>query len=211
MKMFRQEQLARKLLNSNVIAGIEKHVFEKYHCAIKLCFPVMAKQQKELHFILSSDKVLDLQQFAELVKYIRDRVDFDNIFVQSKGYWGSSEKLKATYSHEVDYASGNKEKIELFINTHYPHFSRLQQLYKQHGVPSSGFEEDDFDEMLRADFGGSVREVCDTALQGHDVVNEEVVAKMFVRILEKAGQCGLDTEKIVSEFKQLGFSALENK
>jgi hypothetical protein len=202
MKMFREKNSKPKLSGSGVIDDIEKHIFELYHSPVKLCFPRLAKQQKELHFIILCDRVLDLEEFAALVKYIRDRVDFGNIFVQSKKYWKSDEKFEATYSEKVDYSANNKEKIELFINTCYPSFFKLQQLYKEHGVPTSCFEEDEFDQMLRTDIAASIREICDATLEGQMVVNEDVVVQMFANILEKAGQCGLDTEKIVSEFKQ---------
>lgn len=98
-----------------------------------------------------SDRTLDLSEFASLVKFIRERVDFDNIFVQSRKYWENEDEFKMTYSHEVDYSANNYRKVENFLLAHYPNFTRLQQLYKEHGVPSSCFDEDEFDEILRAD------------------------------------------------------------
>ncbi len=211
MKHFRAENSSLRVTNQNVIAEIEKYIHELYHASVKLCFPTMKKQRKQLHFIIMSDKPLDLSEFASLVKYIRDRVDFGNIFVQSREYWENAGEFNRAYSHEVDYSANNHRKVEDFLLAHYPNFTRLRQLYKEHGVPSSCFDEDEFDEMLRADLGGAIREICDAALGGQSEPNEDTVITILVGILKKAGQCGLDTEKIVGEIKQDESSIVPNK
>src|SRR5690349_2930099 len=103
MKHFKTETSTRKASNRNVIADIEAHIYQLYQASVKLCLPTMQKQRKQLHFIIMSERPLDLPEFSASVKYIRERVEFENIFVQSKRYWENDHEFNRAYSHQVDY------------------------------------------------------------------------------------------------------------
>jgi hypothetical protein len=139
------ENHIRKFLNAlnniTLIEEIEKLVSRMVSGKISICFPKASSQQENIHFLIDTDKNINLFELSSLTTALKEKLDFDytvedeaEIVVQLKNLF-SNDKINSVYEDSALLSKANFENMQLFLCKHYPKFFSSSQ--KENAASSS--------------------------------------------------------------------------
>lgn len=193
------------LANLEIIEKITTYVAEKTGGKTYIVSPKSNKPLYEIHFLIESNKQLDLFDLGNLMRSIAEIVGYEEIIVQPKDFHNGT-RLNENFKDVVQYSKNNISEIYSFLKRNFHIVSDSNEVSNVTAVKSYSANnkwsllqsKNANSSTMETDLEKSGKEVFESYFSADKPINETKMINFLKGFINTANSCGLDGKSILN-------------